>query len=209
MIGTLTLGISNSTHLSINLAFFHKSYSTATPEHPRLLLQENYVCIATLTPNLQRVCFYYETDLLHYSSTIKLLLFPKHIKRLYLSSNVSHHAGDRHRPCGGCGAQIDALLPQKSIPRDRPMQFRLCHHLARLSVIRTVAEARLNTGLILASAQNGRTLFHQRGFHVADAMTSTTNSMPPPVLCRLLNTKLQSYLSHIALKKADPHAPSP
>ena len=82
MIGTLTLGISNSTHLIIFLTFLHRSYSAATPEYPRPLLQENYVCIATLAPDLQSVCFYYETDFLHHSSSIELLLFPKHINKL-------------------------------------------------------------------------------------------------------------------------------
>ena len=92
MIGTLTLDISNSIRLSVSLIFLHKSYSTATPEHPRPLDLENYVHAVALTPDLQRDCFYSETESLYHSSTIKLLLFPKHIKGLYLSSKAS----DRH-----------------------------------------------------------------------------------------------------------------
>jgi hypothetical protein len=89
IIGTLTLSISKSVHLSISPIFLHKSYSTATPKHPSPLLPENYICIVALTPNLQRVCFHSETDFLHHSSIMKLLLFPKHINGLYLSSKAS------------------------------------------------------------------------------------------------------------------------
>ena len=32
--------------------------------------------IVALAPDLKRVCFYCETEFLHHSSTIKLLLFP-------------------------------------------------------------------------------------------------------------------------------------
>jgi hypothetical protein len=37
-LGTLTLGISNSLHLSISRIFLHKYYSTVTSKHPRPLL---------------------------------------------------------------------------------------------------------------------------------------------------------------------------
>ena len=90
---TLTLNILKSIHLSISPIILHKLYSTATSEYLRVLLQENYVFIVTLAPDVLRVYFYDETDFLYYSSTFQLLLFPKHIKRLYLSSKAS-------LPCG-------------------------------------------------------------------------------------------------------------
>ena len=77
----------------------HKLYSIATPKYPRLLFQENYVFIVALTPDLLSVCFYNEIDLLHHSSTIQLLLFPKYIKRLYLSSKAL-------LPCGESSSAI-------------------------------------------------------------------------------------------------------
>jgi hypothetical protein len=109
--GTLTLNIIKSIHLSISPIILHKLYSTATPEYPRLLLQENYVFIVALAPDLLRVCFYDETDFVHQSSTFQLLLFPKHIKRLYLSSKasttmreivISHVAAVRGKFMNGC-----------------------------------------------------------------------------------------------------------
>jgi hypothetical protein len=89
IVGTSTSSISKSIHALTSSIILHKSYSAATPDHPRLLFQENYVCIVAVTPDLQRACCHCETEFFHHSSTIKLLIFQKNIKGLCLSFNVS------------------------------------------------------------------------------------------------------------------------
>jgi len=89
MIGTLTLSILKSVHISISLIFSYKLYSVATPRHTKPLLLENHVHIVALTPDLQRVSFYSVIDFLYYSSTTELILSRILIRGSYLSSKAS------------------------------------------------------------------------------------------------------------------------
>jgi hypothetical protein len=58
----------------ISPIIFYKLCSVATPGQPKPLLLENYILIVALTLDLQRVSFYSVTELLHHSSTTKLIL---------------------------------------------------------------------------------------------------------------------------------------
>ena len=89
IIGTLTLGILKSIHTSISPITFYKSYSIATPGHPKPLLLENHARIVALMPDLQTVSFYSAVEFLYYSCTTELLSSLIYIKGSYPSSKTS------------------------------------------------------------------------------------------------------------------------
>jgi hypothetical protein len=85
MIGTLTLNISNSLHISVPPKHLYKSCFIATLEYSKSLPPENYLYIIALASNLWNVSVYSKKGLLHYSSTIEFLLPLILIKRSYPS----------------------------------------------------------------------------------------------------------------------------
>jgi hypothetical protein len=108
IIGTLTLSILKSIHTLISPIDSYKLCSVATPRHPKPLQPEYHIYIVTFILDLQRVSFYSIIDFLYHSSTTKLLPSLILVKGLIRALRPHTYIGDRHQPCGCCGAQIYA-----------------------------------------------------------------------------------------------------
>ena len=89
IIGTLTLSTLNSIPILISPIFLYKLYSITSSKYSKPFLLEHYICIITLTPNLQKVSIYSIIEFLYYISTIKLVLLLILIKRSFPSFRAS------------------------------------------------------------------------------------------------------------------------
>lgn len=89
IIGTLTLGNSESIHTLTFAIALYKSCARATPEHSGPLQPINYVRIVALAPNSQRASFHGGIVFLHHGTTIKLSPVLILIKGSYPSLSAS------------------------------------------------------------------------------------------------------------------------
>lgn len=85
MIGTLTLGNSDSVNTSIFPMVLYKSCAVGTPEHSGPLPLKNYVRTVAFAFNLRTTSFHGVTESLYHSTTIELLSLLILIKEAYSS----------------------------------------------------------------------------------------------------------------------------
>lgn len=85
MIGTLTLGNSDSMNTSIFPMILYKSCVVSTLEHLGLLPLKNYVRIVAFAFNLRTISFHDVIESLYHSTTIELLSLLILIKEAYSS----------------------------------------------------------------------------------------------------------------------------